>query len=426
MKKIIVSLILLASVLTIFAQTPGRRVNRYGFEVYYRPPVYYDFYITYQGNQSSLNFNFVLRTQNDLFQFINKNDEYVASYEISLTIKKADTKEAVFADVWRNSVSVKEFEKTNSKTEYQVDFKKFSMNLDPGMYRLFLEIMDSGTGKGYTNSRNFSVHPDQKYTDVKLFSTDNDLAGEIILGPEPPIIEFNINQNAVFEFKTPVRDSVVITSKLLQVKEEKSPIIRQKIYRKYADSDRLEFRESISQKYLKEGRYLLKYRIKYNQEVLNLEKYFNVVWFEKPDYLYKYDLALRPMIYILTPEEWEEADNLSYDELGEWMDQYWGSQDPTPETQLNEIQIEFFNRVDKANRGYSQRFSEGWETDRGKALILYGTPDRKDTNRYALNSKPYEIWYYNKLRKKLTFVDRYKEEDYKLISVEEFEESANE
>jgi GWxTD domain-containing protein len=246
------------------------------------------------------------------------------------------------------------------------------------------------------------------------------------LGSEPPLVEFNFDQKATFEFKTPSVDSLIITSKLLRVKDEKSPIIRQKIYRLFADSSQLNFSEVLEKKNLKEGLYLLKYRIKYNQEVTNLEKYFNVVWFEKPVYLYKYDLALRPMIYLLSPEEFERAEGLSYDDLGEWMDEYWSAKDPTPETPLNEIEVEFFNRVDQANRDYSQRFTEGWETDRGKALILYGEPDRKESNRYAINSKPYEIWYYNKLQRKLTFVDKYKEENYVLVSVEEFEEANNE
>jgi GWxTD domain-containing protein len=124
------------------------------------------------------------------------------------------------------------------------------------------------------------------------------------------------------------------------------------------------------------------------------------------------------MIYVLTPQEFEEADELSYDELGEWMKNYWNSKDPTPETKLNEIQVEFFHRVDEANRKYSQRFTEGWETDRGKSLILYGEPDSVEANPYAVNSKPYEIWYYDKIDTKLTFIDQYKEDSYKLVLIE--------
>jgi GWxTD domain-containing protein len=302
----------------------------------------------------------------------------------------------------------------------------FQVDLEPTKYRLFLEIMDSGTGKGYRSSREFTVSPEYKYTEVKLFKVDEKPSGEIILGREPPLVEFNYDQKSTFSFRTPARDSLVITSKLLRVKDENSRIIRQKMYRLLADNSILNFDEIIDKKNLKEGRYLLRYRIKYREEVTNLEKYFTVVWFEKPVYLYKHDLALRPMIYVLSTDEYDSAEALSYDELGEWMEEYWNTKDPTPDTPLNEIQVEFFDRVDQANRKYSQRFTEGWETDRGKALILYGEPDRRESNRYAINSKPYEIWYYRKLNRKLTFVDKYKEENYVLVSVEEFEEKENE
>jgi len=82
--------------------------------------------------------------------------------------------------------------------------------------------------------------------------------------------------------------------------------------------------------------------------------------------------------------------------------------------------------VTEANKRYSERFSEGWETDRGKALILYGPPTRVESNRYAINKKPYEIWFYEKLNKKLIFMDKNKEENYTLISVEDIEENKNE
>jgi GWxTD domain-containing protein len=300
------------------------------------------------------------------------------------------------------------------------------VDLAPGTYRLFLEVIDSGTDKGYRNSRAFKVESNPLHSAVKLFLPQKNVSSEIILGPDPPVIDFNQDQNCGFMLRTNNRDSLIITSKLLRMEGEKSPIVRQKIHRILPLQDITQFTEKIERKYLDEGQYLLKYRIKYNQQIINLEKYFSVVWFDKPIYLYKYDLALRPMQYMLTPEEFEYADGLSYDELGVWMKEFWQAKDPTPDTPLNEIKYQYFLRVAEANKKYSQRFTEGWETDRGKALILYGTPTRVESNRYAINKKPYEIWYYESLNRKLTFVDQNKEENYELLSVENIEETGNE
>ena len=426
MIKVLKYILLLILTISVFAQTPGRRESQYGFEIYYRPPVHYDFFVELPDQNNRYRINFLLRIQNDLFRFTKTDNEYLAQYDVTVAIKKAENKKAVFSETWRKSVQVGKFDETNSKIIYQVDQKYFDIALVPGDYRLFLEVIDSGTAKGYHNSRSFTIKQNSIHTDIKLFNPGSTGSGEIILGAEPPIVEFNQDQKVSFAFQTPSRDSLIVTSKLLKVREENSPIIRQKMYRILASDDITTIEEIIAKKHLKEGSYLIKYRIKYNQQVTNLEKYFSVVWFDKPVYLNKHDLALRPMIYMLSPEEFEYADGLSYDELGEWLEEFWDKKDPTPESPLNEIKFEYFTRVNEANKKYSQRFSEGWETDRGKALILYGTPSRIESNRYVINKKPYEIWYYDTLKIKLTFVDRNKEENYKMVSVEDIEENENE
>jgi len=426
MKKVLKYILLLILTISVFAQTPGRRESQYGFEIYYRPPVHYDFFVELPDQNNRYRINFLLRIQNDLFRFTKTDNEYLAQYDVTVAIKKAENKKAVFSETWRKSVQVGKFDETNSKIIYQVDQKYFDIALVPGDYRLFLEVIDSGTAKGYHNSRSFTIKQNSIHTDIKLFNPGSTGSGEIILGAEPPIVEFNQDQKVSFAFKTPTRDSLIVTSKLLKVREANSPIIRQKMYRILASDDIATIEEIIEKKHLKEGSYLIKYRIKYNQQVTNLEKYFSVVWFDKPVYLNKHDLALRPMIYMLSSEEFEYADGLSYDELGEWLEEFWNKKDPTPESPLNEIKFEYFTRVTEANKKYSQRFSEGWETDRGKALILYGTPSRIESNRYVINKKPYEIWYYDTLKIKLTFVDRNKEENYKMVSVEDIEENENE
>ncbi len=343
-------------------------------------------------------------------------------YEVTVAIKQPGMESAVFSETWRNSILVEKFEDTNSKRIYQTEHKYFDIDLAPGNYQLLLEVIDSGTAKGYRNSRLFRLEEEMNHSDIKLTSPGSAGSEEMILGSEPPIVEFNKDQMVFFDFRTPENDSLIITSKLLRVYEEKSPIIRQKMYRLLPSATITRIEDPIERKYLKEGNYLLKYRIKYNQAVTNLEKYFSVVWFDKPAYLYKHDLALRPMIYMLSPEEFETADALSYDELGEWMESFWDERDPTPESPLNEIEFEYFSRVEEANKKFSQRFTEGWETDRGKAFILYGTPSRIEANRYAINKKPYEIWYYDSLKRKLTFVDQHKEDNYLLVSVEDIED----
>jgi hypothetical protein len=80
----------------------------------------------------------------------------------------------------------------------------------------------------------------------------------------------------------------------------------------------------------------------------------------------------------------------------------------------------------QSNKKYPAQYREGWETDRGKALILYGDPDRVESRRYLTNAKPYEIWFYDSLNKKLVFVDVNEDKSYRLMSVEDIGEKKNE
>jgi GWxTD domain-containing protein len=186
------------------------------------------------------------------------------------------------------------------------------------------------------------------------------------------------------------------------------------------------FRELIDKNILKEGRQLLRYKIGSGQRSIQLQKEFLVIWYEKPIYLYEFGLALRPLKAIIPEAEWNSMDALSAQNKKKWFDDYWRSKDPTPGTPMNEIQYEFYHRVDMANSRYSLRFSEGWQTDRGYTLLAQGIPDSVETNRYSTRGKPYEIWYYQALKKKFTFVDVDRDENYKLSAIEDFEEKKHE
>jgi len=192
------------------------------------------------------------------------------------------------------------------------------------------------------------------------------------------------------------------------------------------ENDFFIFNDSLKKENLNEGSYSLKYFVSSGEFEKEIEKKFDVVWYDKPVYLYKFDLALRPMRYILSQQEWEQVDDLSYNNQEKWFEEYWTEKDPTPNTPFNEIKYEFFTRVEEANQVYSLRFVEGWETDRGRALILYGQPDRQEKKSYAVNTKPYEIWFYDSLKRKLTFVDVDNDTNYKLMSVEDLSDEGNE
>ncbi|MGA0255791.1 MAG: GWxTD domain-containing protein [Rhodothermales bacterium] len=85
------------------------------------------------------------------------------------------------------------------------------------------------------------------------------------------------------------------------------------------------------------------------------------------------------------------------DERRRFFMQFWTVRDPNPNTPVNEYQDEFYSLIQYANDRYTNSFSEGWQTDRGRTLIRFGTPTAIDPHLFDRGFDPYEIWEYNNI-----------------------------
>jgi GWxTD domain-containing protein len=93
-----------------------------------------------------------------------------------------------------------------------------------------------------------------------------------------------------------------------------------------------------------------------------------------------------------------------------WADalaSFWGRHDPSPGTEENEFLREIEQRVETAATLFIEPFrSPGWRTDRGRAWIRYGRPDRRTTSPGDFDHPGREVWEYDAPRRVLVFVDR--------------------
>jgi GWxTD domain-containing protein len=101
--------------------------------------------------------------------------------------------------------------------------------------------------------------------------------------------------------------------------------------------------------------------------------------------------------YLLTRQQKKTVRALDRRGKIRFLAHFWKSRDPNPDTPVNEFQQEFYKRVNYANRHFGAYKLEGWQSDRGRILILYGPPDEIERNRFELDYKPYEIWHYDRL-----------------------------
>ena len=101
------------------------------------------------------------------------------------------------------------------------------------------------------------------------------------------------------------------------------------------------------------------------------------------------------------------------------LKEFWAGKDPFAETPRNELKVEFYRRISYANEYFGYLGRPGWKTDRGRVLIRYGAPDQIDDHPFAIDTYPYQDWYYynpvgGKYRE-FTFVDDNHDGDYRLV-----------
>ncbi len=109
--------------------------------------------------------------------------------------------------------------------------------------------------------------------------------------------------------------------------------------------------------------------------------------------------------YLATGQEKDQWKALNSEEAKQnFLFKFWKSRDLTPETPLNEYKRDYFERVKKANRLYTNIQRKGWKTDRGRVLLLYGEPSEIERFPNQTDTKPYEIWHYNDVEGGVIFV----------------------
>ena len=139
---------------------------------------------------------------------------------------------------------------------------------------------------------------------------------------------------------------------------------------------------------------------------------------EKKSEIYKIsdDMFYRQTRFIMTKEEEEIYKHLTDNASRiEFIDSFWKKRDPDPSTDENENRIEYESRIAYANKWFNEvGRGHGWDTERGRILLILGFPDRREWGDAAQTSLgflttskrvPMEVWYYQQYGLTLVFQD---------------------
>jgi GWxTD domain-containing protein len=143
---------------------------------------------------------------------------------------------------------------------------------------------------------------------------------------------------------------------------------------------------------------------------------FQYLWLDKPSTLRNLSSAVFLLKYIAPDSVTSEINSGNEQEIRDKFDAYWKSRDPTPSTAFNELEAEYYRRADYAYEEFrSVGTRNGAATDRGKAYILFGQPEK--IQREYRSGGTYEVWTYQNLGRILVFKE-HNFGDFKLYQTE--------
>jgi GWxTD domain-containing protein len=332
--------------------------------------------------------------------FQKKDTVYTGDFLVSLVLKKDNYQ--LGGKSKNNKFSLYKYKETLSDNIYYKDSMR--MEVPEGKIEVILRVSDHNSNRIWSRSKKLEVSK-LKSTDIGSVRWLSNPSREVIT--ERDTIKIRLNVFSFEKGKTHLKF-------YFRDEEKKLSFERDTVL---PDKKSQDVEVSIPADRFAEGSY------DFIAEVNNVDKGEIVkksisfrVW--KPFFKSKrYIERVRQIAYISSMEEEKKLLNAKIEEREKLWNEFWESKDPTPEDGVNEFMIDYFERIDFANKNFSRgSLFEGWRTDRGKVYIILGPPDYIIDEPFNPSGDAYQIWYYYEKGYELIFVQRYITGDYELLN----------
>lgn len=330
--------------------------------------------------------------------FQKEDTAYNGEYLVSLVLKKDNYQ--LGGKSKKNKFSVYNYRETISDDIYHRNHLK--MEVPEGKIEVIVRVSDHNSNRVWSRSKELEVSK-LKSTDIGSVRWLSNPSREVITDRDT--IKIRLNLFSFEKGKTYLRF-------YFKDKENQESFQRDTIL---PDKKNQNVEISIPADRFEEGAYDFIAEVKnVNKEEIVKESISFRVWkpfFESDRYIER----VRQTAYISSAGEEKKLLTARVAERESLWNEFWESKDPTPEDGVNEFMIEYFDRIDFANKNFSRgSLLEGWRTDRGKVYIILGPPDYIVDEPFNPAGDAYQIWYYYEKGYNLIFVQRYITGDYVL------------
>ncbi|MCF7811471.1 GWxTD domain-containing protein [bacterium] len=358
----------------------------------------------------------VVEVVNDMLMFIREDDEFVASLDLHLSIMHAK-ENRIINQIKHINRTVSEYKLTNSKRDYTTE--TFTAELKPGKYTVKIMLEDKESKLRESVEKKIVIAPKttkagNAISDI-ILARSNEVDNEtgipfqptvsgMIPYPTSPLychfdlMQSNLNGDCDIELKV----------------VEKSGKVR------YCNNSKITSTKVIESYYLPVfcenltfNKYKLIIQAVIGSDTLQSKASFSINFHGLPWVIKDIDQAIQYMRYIAKPEEITRLANELTSRKEETFLKFWNDNFPCPEGAINPKMVEYYSRINFANANLSSN-REGWETDRGRIIVIYGRPTEIEKRTNENNTVEYEIWYYSHLNRQFVFVDDFGFGEYRL------------
>lgn len=388
-------------------------------DFYSTAPNFYIDILNYKGNDTG-------KTRVDVFiqvpypnvQFVRSGEKFTGQYSITLTIFDKDKENTLKTNVWDETLTAYNFNQTASPNNFNLSLRSFE--LDPGQYFLRCTVEDADSKRNVRSEHFMEV---LSFTD-SISISDLLLVNDIVQTERGRKIVPNVTQivksmDKMIQFYYQVYSDKERESKIVYSinDKNKNQNYTQSITKKLFQGMN-EITDSVQYPNFTFGEYELTVVVRDSTDKLlaGIGKSFFAEAIGIPSSIDDLDEAVEQMRYIADSDDLDSikaADGFQ-DKLNRFLN-FWRAKDPTPNTKINEYMIEYFKRVEYADKNFEAYKVDGWRTDMGMVYISLGPPDYIDRHPFALDSKPYEVWDYYNLNRRFVFVDYTGFGDYRLL-----------
>jgi len=354
----------------------------------------------------------------DYLQFVRiDSTSYEASVEAALAISIEDSGQ-VLKQIKTFTRRLPDFTKTNSRQDFIEGL--FQVEIPLGKYKFELRLSDRESKRGDSIKRDINIPATRRLpcdlSDL-ILSRSNEI-DPVLRFPRDPAIEgmsSNRNQSLYLFFDVFCDDPLVSCKIGLTVKDKTGAVVSVDSLALIGGEQLTSHMMALKAASLTFGRYEARLTAELGGHRVEKSLFFSLNLNGLPGTISDLDEAIKQLKYIATDEEIKKIEDQFPSEREAAFIAFWNEKFPVEGESVNGKMLEYYARASFANENFSGS-NAGWETDRGKVMMLFGKPSEVERQEETNNTPPTEIWHYSSLGKRFVFRDEYGFGDYRLVT----------